>query len=94
MLQSQLTREDLKQFRVELIRDLKNAMIEMHALPKRRWIKSHEVLRLLNICPATLQNLRDNGELPYSLLGHTMFYDPADIDKRLEENKVNKLKEN
>ncbi|MFD0998157.1 helix-turn-helix domain-containing protein [Ohtaekwangia kribbensis] len=94
MLQKQLTRDDLKQFRTELIRDLKNAMIEMHTLPKRKWMRSHEVRRMLGVCPATLQNLRDSGELPFSLLGRVMFYDADDSNNRLEQNKVNRHKQN
>jgi hypothetical protein len=93
MVHNQLTREDLKQFRTELVKDLKNALLEMQTLPKRKWMKSHEVRRMLGISPATLQNLRDNGEIPFSFLGSVMFYDPNDIDRKLKKNKVTRGKQ-
>ena len=44
-----------------------------------RWMDNQEVCRQLNISPRTLQTLRDNGTLAYSLIGHKIFYKPEDV---------------
>ena len=43
------------------------------------WMDNQEVCRQLNISPRTLQTLRDNGTLAYSLIGHKIFYKPEDV---------------
>lgn len=44
-----------------------------------RWLDNQEVCQQLNISPRTLQTLRDNGTLAYSLIGHKIFYKPEDV---------------
>ena len=54
-----------------------------------RWMDNQEVCRQLNISPRTLQTLRDNGTLAYSLIGHKIFYKPEDVQRivRLVEDR-------
>lgn len=54
----------------------------------RKWLKSHEVRKLLTISPGTLQNLRVNGSLSYTKIGGVIYYDYDDIRKMLEANKL------
>jgi hypothetical protein len=42
----------------------------------------------LQISPGTLQNLRINGTLPYTKIGGIIYYDAAEIQKVMEENRV------
>lgn len=42
---------------------------QRQAAPAQRWLKSHQVRRLLTISPGTLQHLRVNGALPYTKIG-------------------------
>ena len=44
-----------------------------------RWMDNQEVCQQLRISPRTLQTLRDNGTLAYSLIGHKIFYKPEDV---------------
>lgn len=85
-----ITREDLNEFRTLLLNDLKEIMHSTTQQTKK-WLKSKEVIKLLNISPGTLQNLRINGTLTYTKIGGIMYYDNADIDKLLNANKVNAL---
>jgi hypothetical protein len=85
-----ITREDLNEFRSLLLKDLKE-IIQTKPQQTKQWLKSNEVRKLLNISPGTLQNLRINGTLTYTKVGGIMYYDNADIDKLLNENKVNAL---
>jgi hypothetical protein len=84
-----ITPEDLQSFKKELIEEIKNMLAQRHTTPARRWLKSHEVRRLLTISPGTLQNLRVNGSLPFTKIGGVIYYDYEDIQKMLLEHKRN-----
>lgn len=83
-----ITVDDLLQFKkqllVELIAELKS---QINLVPKK-WLKSHEVRRLLKISPGTLQTLKTSGVLPYSKMGGIHFFDYEEIQKILEKGKV------
>ena len=50
----------------------------------KRWLKSYQVKKLLNISTGTLQNLRSNGTLPFTRIGGLIYYDADEINKMLE----------
>lgn len=81
-----VTTEDLQLFRKDLIEDFKKLLGEKHGQPVRKWLKSHEVRRILTISPGTLQNLRINGTLPFTKIGGVMYYNYEDIQKMLESH--------
>lgn len=78
-----ITREDLKQFKNELLAEIKQIMAPGQGQSKQ-WLKSNEVRKLLKISPGTLQNLRINGTLHYTKIGGMMYYKLDDIQKLLE----------
>lgn len=82
-----ITKEDLHQFRHQLLDDLKNIL---HTKPakQKQWLKSSEVRQMLKISPGTLQNLRINGTLSFTKIGGTIFYNYDDIEAMIEDNKV------
>lgn len=87
-----VTTDDLREFRIELIEDFKQLLKEHGGQPSKKWLKSPEVRKLLNISPGTLQNLRVNGTLPFTKMGGALYYDNEDIQKILQANKKqNKL---
>ena len=45
------------------------------------WLDNQEVCKLLNICPRTLQTLRDNGTLAYSQIHHKIYYKAGDVQR-------------
>jgi hypothetical protein len=79
-----ITSDDLREFKVELFRELKRMLHEHHGQPSKKWLKSYEIRKLLGISPGTLQNLRVNGTLPFTKIGGVLFYDYEDIRKMLE----------
>jgi hypothetical protein len=88
MIANLITLEDLQNFKKELIEEVKNLLTERATgTPARKWLKSHEVRRLLTLSPGTLQHLRINGTLPFTKVGGVIYYDQADIQKMLEERK-------
>ncbi|MFV7235335.1 helix-turn-helix domain-containing protein [Flavobacterium sp. ZB4R12] len=82
-----LTKADLYEFRKSLLEDFREILKEKNEQSKK-WLKSTEVRKLLNISPGTLQNLRINGTLSYTKIGGIIYYANQDIDKLLEKNKV------
>ena len=58
-----LTTDDLYDFKVQLFGELKKLLAENpHSAPKK-YLKSAEVMEMLQVSPGTLQNLRINGTL-------------------------------
>ncbi|MHB8209710.1 helix-turn-helix domain-containing protein [Mucilaginibacter sp.] len=80
-----LTKEDLEQFRQQLLQDIKSLMGSPGQQVKQL-LKSAEVRKLLKISPGTLQNLRINGTLRYTRIGSIMYYKTDEINKLLEGN--------
>lgn len=85
-----LTKADLYEFRKSLLDDIKEILYG-ETNPSKKWLKSGEVRKLLNISTGTLQNLRINGTLSYTKIGGTIYYENTDIEKLLNTNKVSAL---
>lgn len=84
-----ITTEDLQEFKIELLEDIRKLLKEQKEGTSRKWLKSNEVRELLGISPGTLQNLRINGTLTYSKIGGLLYYDHAQIMELLEAHTVN-----
>ena len=80
-----LTHEDLQQFRMQLIEELKVHLKQPEPV-KKEWLKSAdaEVRKMLGVSHGTLQNLRINGSLPCSKVGGIIFYKYDHLVKLLE----------
>ncbi|MFD2907951.1 helix-turn-helix domain-containing protein [Flavobacterium ardleyense] len=81
-----ITKEDLNEFRYLLLNELKEVLSEKPQNPKK-WLRSNEVRKLLNISTGTLQTLRINGTLSFTNIGNTLYYDALEIEKILNANK-------
>lgn len=81
-----ITRDDLREFKNELLNELKQIM-QPGQEQSKKWLKSSEVRKMLNISPGTLQNLRINGTLRFTKIGSIMYYKLEDINKVLEGNR-------
>lgn len=83
-----ITTEDLMEFKVELLEDIKDLLNNQNKQLNKKWLKSNEVRELLGISPGTLQNLRINGTLPYTKVGGVLYYEYHEIMEVLEQNKI------
>ncbi|QOW10155.1 helix-turn-helix domain-containing protein [Kaistella flava (ex Peng et al. 2021)] len=81
-----LTKEDLQQFKIELLESIEN-LLQGKKTEEKLWLRTSEVKELLNISSGTLQNLRINGTLSYSKIGGTLYYNYNDIQKLLMDFK-------
>ena len=68
------------------------------------WLDTQDVCHMLNICPRTVQTLRDNGTLAYTQISHKTYYKPEDImaivgkvddgrNKQRNKNIINKTRQ-
>ena len=53
--------------------------------PQERWLNSKEVTALLGISLRTLQRYRDEGRIPFSLMGRTCRYRLTDVEHMMKE---------
>ena len=81
-----ITKEDLQQFKIELLESIEN-LLQGKNTEEKLWLRTSEVRKLLNISSGTLQNLRINGTLRYSKIGGVLFYNYKDIEKLLTDFK-------
>ena len=86
-----ITIDDLHQFKKQLVEELLAALKPHTGASNKKWLKSHEVQRLLKISPGTLQTLKSSGVIPYTKIGGVHFYDYGDIQKLLEDGKSNRI---
>jgi hypothetical protein len=82
-----VTVDDLEQFKTELLESFKTLLKGNGIAPAKKWLKSHEVRKLLGISAGKLLTLRINGSLPYTKIGGVIYYDQEDIQKMFESRK-------
>ncbi|MFB9053083.1 helix-turn-helix domain-containing protein [Formosa undariae] len=83
-----ITTDDLHEFKLELIDDIKRLLTEQSKRQLKTYLKSTEVMSLLKISSGTLQNLRLNGTIPYTRIGGIIYYSAEEIQAVMIENKV------
>ncbi|MGB5418981.1 helix-turn-helix domain-containing protein [Algibacter sp.] len=83
-----ITTDDLRDFKLELLDDIKKLLMKQASGRLKKYLKSTEVMEYLKISAGTLHNLKINGTLPYTKMGGIIFYDSDDIQKVLDNNRV------
>jgi hypothetical protein len=83
-----ITTDDLREFKMELLDDIKNLISKQTTGKLKKYLKSSEVMDLLQVSPGTLQNLRINGTLPYTKVGGIIYYDAEEIQGVMNSNRV------
>ena len=78
-----ITKDDLQEFRIQLLNDLKQVFNFPLQAPEKAWLKSAEARKLLQISPNTLQNLRVSGRLHPTKVGGILYYNRKEIDALL-----------
>lgn len=83
-----ITTDDLREFKMELLDAIKELLAKQGQGKIKKYLKSSEVMDLLQVSPGTLQNLRINGTLPYTKVGGIIYYDAEEIQNVMTENRV------
>jgi len=86
-----LTTDDLREFKLELLKEFKNMLQQINHKPvdsnQKKFLKSSEVAALLDISLNTLYQLRINRQLPFTKIGGTIFFESDDIEAMMAKNK-------
>lgn len=83
------TIDDLMKIKSELIEEIKGIIGDLDAKPhQKRWFRNTELKEYLNLSTSSIQNLKNSGELPYSKVKGTVFYDIKEINKLMDKNKI------
>jgi Mn-dependent DtxR family transcriptional regulator len=85
-----ITTDDLREFKMELLEEIKE-LLNARSANNKKWLKSTDVMKMLKISPGTLQNLRINGTLSYTKVGGLIYYDAGEIERVMEQNRVEHL---
>lgn len=83
-----VTKEDLWQFAAEIIREVKKISLPVTNQAANigdEWLKSKAVLKILDISPGTLQNIRVTGKIRYKKVLGSYYYSKSDILKLFKE---------
>ena len=83
-----ITTDDLREFKIELLDDIKKLLKSTTSAENKKYLKSAEMMKLLKVSPGTLQTLRINGTLPYTKIGGVILYDADEIYKVIKDNSV------
>ncbi len=83
-----ITTDDLREFKMELLDDIKKLLVKQSSGSIKKYLKSSEVMDMLQVSPGTLQNLRVNGTLPYTKVGGIIYYDAEEIQSVMTANRV------
>lgn len=73
---------------LNLIRLLEQAGVQKKPQVAHGWADGQEVMEALHISQRTLQTLRDNGTLGYSVIGGKFYYRLSEINDLLQNNYV------
>jgi hypothetical protein len=80
-----VTVQDLHNMKEEIISEF--AAMTGNITTQKEWLRSAEVMGMLSISTGTLQNLRINGDIPFTKIGGTLYYERKAILKVLNDNK-------
>jgi excisionase family DNA binding protein len=86
-----ITKEDLTQFKHDLLNELKELLGSKPAT-ELKWLKSYQVCELMGISRGTLHNMTTNGTLQATKLGRLMFYSTDDINRLMSNSKPRRSK--
>lgn len=80
-----ITRADLENLKKELLIEIKTLLQPKNEIKEdRKWVKSKDVQKLLQISPGTLQTLRNRKMIPFTRLGGVIYYNREDVSRIME----------
>ena len=81
-----VTIQDLENLKADIIKEVA-ILIDCSSCDKE-WLRSSEVMEMLSISSGTLQNLRINGDIPFTKMGGTLYYERDEVVKALNKYKL------
>lgn len=82
-----VTKEDLQEFRMQLLADIKQLLDQNPETAEPvQWLRSGETRKILKLSPASLQNLRVQGKLNPVKIGGSWYYNRDEIQALFRKN--------
>jgi hypothetical protein len=83
-----ITKEDLDQFKKDLVEEIKKLLQrDIGDRIHDEWMRTSQVRKFLNISPGTLQKLRIQNNLPSTKIGSIFYYKRKDIELLMERGR-------
>jgi len=86
-MSTNITREDLEEFRRELVEEIRKLLSGSQPHGGQRWFKSYELKKIFPLSHGKIQRLRASGQLPHARFGRVLLYDYYDIEKLINAHK-------
>jgi len=83
-----ITVGDLIEFKDLLLSEFKSILKDQVTGKTKKWLKAIEVRKVLNISHGKLQRLRDNGKIPFTMLGKVTYYGADKIEELMQSPMV------
>lgn len=82
-----LSKQDLEIFRMRILSDIQQLLQENQILIKDDfdWLRSKAIRKMMDISPATLQNLRITGKIRHKKVMGSYYYNRSDLQKLFED---------
>ncbi|WP_215233524.1 helix-turn-helix domain-containing protein [Dyadobacter linearis] len=88
-----VTRKDLEEFKQDILQEIHKLLRPINRDTTKKWLKSREVRKMLDISPGKLYLLRANRQLGFMRIVGVIYYDHEDIEKMLNVSKPRCLNE-
>lgn len=88
MMENGITREDLRQFGMQLVGTIQKILEGNANSPKdkeREWLKARQVRKMLDISAGSLQNLRITGKIRFKKVLGSYYYNNEDLRNLFED---------
>lgn len=85
-----VTKKDLQLMRDQLILDFEQLLQKNHSpdiTNKFDWLRSKAIRKMMDISPATLQNLRVSGKIRFKKIMGSYYYNKLDLLKLFNDEK-------
>ncbi|MBK5722687.1 helix-turn-helix domain-containing protein [Dysgonomonas sp. Marseille-P4677] len=86
-----LTYEDFKEFEARILKEIEEIKKALPSISPKKWLRSSDIKELLGISHGKLQTMRNNREIPFTVIGGTIFYSLEDVNKMLDAKKQRKF---
>ncbi|UIR57877.1 helix-turn-helix domain-containing protein [Sphingobacterium sp. SRCM116780] len=82
-----VSKQDLEIFRIRIIADIEQLLEVSHSHSKDEfdWLRSKAIRKMMDISPATLQNLRITGKIRHKKIMGSYYYSRIDLLKLFED---------
>ncbi|MCL1666569.1 helix-turn-helix domain-containing protein [Elizabethkingia ursingii] len=82
-----LSKQDLEIFRIRILADIERLLVGNLNQSKDEfdWLRSKAIRKMMDISPATLQNLRITGKIRHKKILGSYYYNKTDLQKLFED---------